>query len=174
MMFLVMRLVRSFIADAAFETDPEQLLRLDGEFHWQFSQNFLAEAVDDHRDGIFGGEAALVAIEDLVLADFGGRGFVLYVGRGVAHIYVREGMRAALVADKHRVALREVAGVLRSLHDLDLAAIGVLAVFSRDALGDDGAARVFADVDHLGAGIGLLVLGGQGDRVEFADRVVAL
>ena len=52
-------------------------------------------------------------------------------------------------------------------------AIGVLAVTGRDALGDDRAARIGADVDHLGAGVGLLVVVGGGHRIELADRVLA-
>jgi hypothetical protein len=36
-------------------------------------------------------------------------------------------------------------------------------------IGDDGAAGVLPYVDHLGAGVGLLAEGGDGDRVELAD-----
>src|ERR1700680_2835038 len=39
--------------------------------------------------------------------------------------------------------------------------------------GDDAARRVLAEMQHLGAGIDLLVRIGDGDRVEFAARVVA-
>ena len=42
-----------------------------------------------------------------------------------------------------------------------------------NALGDDGAAGVLADVDHLGAGVGLLPVAGQGHRVKLAHRVFA-
>jgi len=44
------------------------------------------------------------------------------------------------------------------------AAVAVLAEARRDALRDDRAAGVFADVDHLGAGVGLLVV--VGDAIE--------
>ncbi len=43
----------------------------------------------------------------------------------------------------------------------------------RDAFRDDRAARVAADMDHLRAGVGLLVVVRDRDRVELADRVVA-
>src|SRR6202023_2671056 len=43
----------------------------------------------------------------------------------------------------------------------------------RDALGDDPARRVLAEVDHLGAGIDLLAAVRDGNRVELALRVVA-
>ncbi len=42
-----------------------------------------------------------------------------------------------------------------------------------DALRDDRAAGVAPDVDHLGAGIGLLVMIGERHRVELADGVLA-
>src|SRR5665213_3520392 len=43
-----------------------------------------------------------------------------------------------------------------------------------DRLRDNGAAGVLADVDHLCAGVGLLVVRRDGDRVALAHRVVAL
>src|SRR5204863_9180623 len=56
----------------------------------------------------------------------------------------------------------------------DEAAIGVLAVPGGDALRDDRAAGVLPDVDHLGAGVGLLPVVGRRHRVELADRAVTL
>src|SRR5580704_8236109 len=53
------------------------------------------------------------------------------------------------------------------------AAIGVVGAPGRDALGDDPALGVLAEVDHLGAGIDLLAAVRDGDRVELALRVVA-
>ena len=55
----------------------------------------------------------------------------------------------------------------------DQAAIGVVGVAGGDALGDDAARGVLAEVDHLGAGIDLLVAVRDRDRVELAARVVA-
>src|SRR5690606_11879002 len=49
----------SFLTYAAFKADAKQILRFDRKLHGQFLENFLAEAVDDHRYGIFGREAAL-------------------------------------------------------------------------------------------------------------------
>ena len=54
------------------------------------------------------------------------------------------------------------------------AAVRVLALAGRDPLRDDGAPRVLPEVEHLGPGVGLLVIVGDGDGVELADRVVAL
>ena len=69
------------LTNASFETDTEQLLRLDGELHREFLEDFLAEAVDDHRDRVFGGDAALPAVENLVLADLRGGRLVLDASR---------------------------------------------------------------------------------------------
>ena len=93
---------------------------------------------------------------------------------GVADVDIGKGVRAALIADEHGIALGKISGVIRALEHLHGPAIGVLPAQGGDAFGDDGAARVFADVDHFGAGVGLLPERGDGDRVKFAHRVVAL
>ena len=93
--------------------------------------------------------------------------------RRVAHVDHREGMRPAPVADQQRIALRVVAGVLRPLRHADHAAVGVLAPARRNALRDDAAAGVAADVDHLRTRVGLLEIVGHGHRVELPDGVVA-
>src|SRR5512142_2617688 len=86
------------LPDAAFQTDSELLLRFDRELHRQLAEHFPAEAVDDHRHGILGGDASLLAIEELVLADLRRGRFVLHARRRVPHLDVRKGVRAALVA----------------------------------------------------------------------------
>src|SRR5580704_11401332 len=55
----------------------------------------------------------------------------------------------------------------------DEAAIGVLRLPRTDAFRDDPRARVLAQMDHLGAGVGLLIVIRDGDRIELADRVIA-
>src|SRR6266705_1152228 len=52
-------------------------------------------------------------------------------------------------------------------------AIGIVGMTGSDALGDDPARGVLAEMQHLGAGIDLLVAVRDGDRVELAARVVA-
>src|SRR6202012_1207764 len=71
------------------------------------------------------------------------------------------------------IALGVVAGVVGAFEHAHQAAVGLLAVAGGNTLGDDGRAGVLADVDHLGAGVGLLTMMGQRHRVELADRVVA-
>src|SRR3989454_11084362 len=117
---------------APFETDPEQPLRLDGELHRQLLEDFLAEAVDDHRYGVFGRETALLRVKDLILADLGRGRFVLHRGRAVAHVDVRERVRSASIADQHRIALRVIPRLLRPLQDLHESAVGVLAAARRE------------------------------------------
>src|SRR3989441_9338125 len=90
-------------ADAALEADAEQLLRLHGKLHRQLAEDFLAEAVHDHRDGVLGLETALPAIEQLVLADFRRRGLVLEPRRAVLDLDVREGVGPAGAAHEQGV-----------------------------------------------------------------------
>src|SRR5574341_502983 len=80
-------------ADGALKTDAQQVLRFHRELHGKLPEHFLAEAVHDHGNGVFRLEAALPEIKDLILADLGGRGFVLHDGGAVAHVDVRERMR---------------------------------------------------------------------------------
>src|SRR4029078_7287270 len=83
-------------------------------------------------------------------------------------------MRAALVANQEAVALRVVACALCLRKHLHKTPIGCLPTSGGDAFGDDARARFLADMGHLGPGIGLLEIVGNRNRVEFADRVVAL
>src|SRR5262249_39725408 len=161
-------------ADAAFEAHGEQLLRLDREFHRQLLEHFLAEPVDDQRDGILGTQTTLSAIEQLILADLRSRRFVLDAGRWVAYLDVGNGMGAAALADQQRVTLRVVARALRAgLHPYQ-ATVSVLPAAGGNPFGDDRRPGVLADMDHLGPGIGLLAVVGDRHRIELADRMVAL
>src|SRR5262249_41736302 len=134
---------------------------------------FAAEAVDDERHRLLRGDPAREAVEQLVFADLRRRRLVLELGRGVAAFNVGHGVGAAFRADEQRVALGVIARVLSLRVRADQAAIGVLRDAGTDAFGDDARAGVFAQVHHLGAGVGLLVVVGDGDREEFAHRVLA-
>src|SRR5678816_1121203 len=140
----------SRLANASFQADAQKLLGLNGKFHGEFSENFLAEAVHNHVYGVLRGESALVAIEDLVLADLGSRSLVLYLGGRILHFDVREGVCTALVAQEQGITLRKVPRVDGAFQDLDLPAVAVLAVTRGDALGNDRAAGVFPDMHHFG------------------------
>src|SRR5690348_3128259 len=155
-----------------FERDFQQLLGFHREFHRQFAEHLLAEAVDDHRHRIFLADTARAAVEQLVVGNLRSRSFVLDDRSGVLHFHVREGVRTALLADQDGIAAGVVARVHRALLHLDQSAIAVLAAAGADALRYDLGFGITADVDHLGAGIGLLEMVGQRHRMELADRTV--
>src|SRR6185312_2792222 len=160
-------------ANASFERDSEQLLRLERELHRQLLKYFPAESAHDHRYRLLRAYSALLAVEDLILADLGRTCFVLDRCRAIGDFDVRKGVRAAAIADEHGVALRVVARVVRARHHLNASTIAVVAVTGGDSLGDDRRLGVLADVDHLGAGVGLLMIVHHGDGIELADRIVA-
>src|SRR5205823_5807815 len=112
------------------------------------------------------------------------RADVDHLGAGIGLLVVVDRRHRIELADRARAAqhaARVLPGDRRAgldlgpgdVQDLDEPAVGVLAVTGRDPLGDDGAARVRADVDHLGAGIGLLVVVDRRHRIELADRARA-
>ena len=140
----------------------------------QFRQYFLTDSVYDHGNCVFGGYTALIAVEDLVFANFGCGGLVFDLRTGVADLYIWKGVGAAFVPYEHRVALGEVPRICCTLEDLDLTSIRVLSLLGRDALGDNGASRVLADVDHLRSRIGLLHSAGDSHGIKFAHGVVPL
>src|SRR5690606_15586430 len=63
--------------------------------------------------------------------------------------------------------------VFRARADAHQTAIDVFAAAGGDALRDNGALGVLAQMNHLGAGVRLLAIAGQGHGIEFADTVVA-
>ena len=163
----------SGLSHGAFEGDLQQLLGFDGELHGQFVHDFLGVAVDDEPDGVFETDASLLAVEELVFVDLGSRGFVFNGCCGVRDNHVREGVRAAFIAQEERVALTVVTRVLGVNAHLDESAVRVLAMSGRDTFGDDTRTGVLADMDHLRAGISLLVVIGERYRVELRRGVVS-
>src|SRR5262245_7431906 len=160
-------------AHAALEAHAQQLLSFDRELHRQLFEYLFAEAAHDQIHGFFAGEAPLATVKDLVLADPGSRGFVFDLGGGILNFEVREGMGPALVAHQQRIALGVVAGTVSALENLDHSPVRILAMPGGDTFGDYRALCIFADMDHLGAGVGLLEVVGDSHRVEFTDGVIA-
>ena len=76
----------------------QKFLGLHRKLHREAGEDFARIAVDDQAHGLFRADAALVAVEQLVLADLRGRGFVLDDGRRVVGADDREGMGPALGA----------------------------------------------------------------------------
>ena len=83
-------------------------MRFNGEFHRQFLYDFLDKTVDDQSDRLLFGNAALKAIEQLVVGDFRGGRLVLQLGRRVFRLNIRYRMGAAFVANQQGVALGDV------------------------------------------------------------------
>src|SRR5262245_65225045 len=71
------------LSNAALQRDAQQLLGFDGEFHRQLAEHFAAKPADNHVDCILRRQAALAAIEDLILANLRRRRFVLHARRRV-------------------------------------------------------------------------------------------
>src|SRR6185369_11058703 len=86
---------------------------------------------------------------------------------------IGHGVGAALVADQERVAVGEVARTLGLAVRHHLAAVGVVGFAGGNALGDDPARRVLAEVEHLGAAVDLLAAIRNRDRIEFTAGIVA-
>src|SRR5688572_15710276 len=80
--FLISNIVKIPLTDAAFQTHPEKLLRFDGKFHGQFLEYLLAKPVHDHVHRVLRGQPSLVAVKNLVLADFRCGRLVLHAGGG--------------------------------------------------------------------------------------------
>src|SRR5207237_2920187 len=93
------------LADASFERNSEQRLRLQRKLHRQLLEYFLAEPRNDHRHRLLGAEPALLQIEDLIFADLRRARLVLHDRRVVPYLDIRERVRAAPIADEHRITL---------------------------------------------------------------------
>jgi hypothetical protein len=98
---------------------------------------------------------------------------MLHAGGVVLDLDIRHRMRPACIADQQAVALRVVAAVLGLGVHRHQPAIGVLRMARADPLGNDARPGVLAQMDHLGAGIGLLPVVGDGDGIKLALAVIA-
>ena len=124
----------------------------------QLVQHLLGIAVHDKADGVFGVDAPLVAIEDLVFPDFRGGCLVFHNGGLVIHLQVGEGMCPALVSQQQAVALGKISCILCPLQNLYQPPVRILTLSGADSLGDDGGAGVFTYMDHFCSRISLLVI----------------
>jgi hypothetical protein len=59
------------LTDASFKAHTQKLLRFYRKLHRQFAEDFFTEAVHDHRYRVFGRNAALIAVKDLVFSNLG-------------------------------------------------------------------------------------------------------
>src|SRR5690606_27551317 len=119
-------------------------------------QHLPAKAIHDQRDGLFGINAPLVTVKNLVFPNLARGGFVLDLSRLIARFYVGKGMRPAFIAHEQRITLGEIPGVLGPAVYLYQSAVTVLRFTGRDPLGNDRTSGILSHVDHFGSGIGLL------------------
>ena len=144
----------------------QEFLRLDGKLHRELVHDFFGVAVDNQSDCILEGDTPLLAVEELIFVDLGGRCFVFNGRRGVGDDHVGESVRAAFITQEERVALALITRVLGMDTHLHESPVRVLAMARGDTFGDDAGTGVFADMDHLRSGVCLLVVIGEGYRVE--------
>ena len=83
----------------AFEGDLKEFLRFDGELHRQFVHYLLGIAIDDKSHSVFDANASLTAVEELVLADLTGSGFVFHDSSWIADLHIRECVCATFIAE---------------------------------------------------------------------------
>jgi len=86
------------LANRPFQRDAEELLGFDGKLHGEFLQHLFGIAVDDEADGLLGGNATLVAVEELVLGDLRSRCLMLKDGGVVVDVHIGEGVGTAVGA----------------------------------------------------------------------------
>src|SRR5665647_1433318 len=98
---------------------------------------------------------------------------MFYYGCRIINLDIRKGVCSAIMAKKQRVALRKIACAFCLAQYLDQAPVTVLPEACRDAFGDDCTPGIFSYMHHLGAGVCLLVVIGNGNRVKFSDTVIA-
>lgn len=163
----------SFLPNGPLQLQAHQLVDLGGKLQRQLIKDLAAEAGDNRPDSVLGRDPPLLEIKQLLLADLARRRLVLDARARVADRDVRVGVGRRGVADQHRVALGEVARPRGGGQDRDSPSVDVSRFPGADAFADDAGARVLADVDHLGARVGLLPAVCEGDGVELADGVVA-
>ena len=83
-------------------------------------------------------------------------------------------VRSGLVTDQHRIALAVIASALGIGPHLHETAIAVAGAAGTDALAHNRGAGARSDVDHLGTGIGLLAVVGEGHGIELTHRISTL
>uniref|UniRef100_A0A914YIC6 Uncharacterized protein n=1 Tax=Panagrolaimus superbus TaxID=310955 RepID=A0A914YIC6_9BILA len=98
---------------------------------------------------------------------------MFHTGAGVLHFHGWEGVCSTALADQQRITLGVIAGVFCLGGNTNQAAIGIDTLARRNPLGDNRAAGIATHMNHLGAGIGLLAVVAQGDRVELALGIIA-
>ena len=159
--------------DSPFHLQLDEPVELQGVLHRELLGDRLDEAAHDHRHRLVLGQPAAHQVEELVVADLGDRGLVTHGHVVLADVDVRVGVAAADRVDEQRVALHRRARAVCSLEHLHESPVRRAPTASCHRLGDDRRGGVRRRVHHLGAGVLVLALAGEGDRERLALGVLA-
>ena len=110
----------------------------------------------------------MIAVEELVFADFTGSCFVLYDGCIVVNIHIWERVSPTFATKQQGIATAVIARSIGCGSHFDEPSISILAFACANAFRDDCASSVLADMNHLGSRVGLLIVVGNGDTIELS------
>ena len=83
-------------------------------------------------------------------------------------------MSPTFIAQKQRVTLREISGILTILNHLYLSSVRIGTIPSRNSFRNNPATGVIPNMDHFSPRVCLLVIIRHGHGIKFTDRPVAL
>src|SRR5690606_19852385 len=119
------------------------------------------------------GQASGHEVEHLVLGHLRDGRLVAHLDVVLADVDVGVGVGPGDLVDQQRVADHGGPAAVGALVDLDQPAVGRAAAASRHRLAHDGRGGVRRGVHHLGAGVLVLALAGEGDGQGLAPGVLA-
>src|SRR5215217_1028691 len=160
-------------ANGALHLELDEAVHLDRVLHRELLDDRLDEAVDDQLAGLVLGDAAAHQVEELLLADLRDRGLVADVNVVLADPDRRVGVRARVLVEQQRVADDLGPRAVRTLGDLEQAAVRGAPAVLGDRLGEDVRRRVRRGVDDLAARVLVLAVAGERDREDLAVGALA-
>ena len=110
-MFIIV-IVMISLSYRSFQTYAQEFPGFHGKLHREFVEHFLRIAVYNQTDGLLHGNAALVALEELILRNLTRGGFVLKDGRVVVNVHIGESMGATFGTQQQRVTRAVVTGIV--------------------------------------------------------------
>jgi len=128
---------------------------------------------DNQAHSILGRNSPLVAIKNLVFADFRGCRLMFYLSRRILDFQVRERMCPTFVPQQQRITLRIITGILAALHHFHFSPVRVTAEPGGDTFRNDPATGIVTDMNHLCTGIRLLIIIGNRYRIKLTYRAIS-
>src|SRR5438477_5766665 len=160
------------LANGTLHLERDEAVHLDGVVHWGCLDDGFDARVHDHRGALGLGETAAHEIEELLLPDLRDRRLVADGHVLLVDLHVGVGVAPGGLVEDQRVAPDRAFRAVRTGIDLHHAPVGLLPRAFADALALDDARRVRSGVDHLRAGVLVLVASREGDREHFAVRAL--